>query len=162
MNSDVTYPSRRALLLGLATAATGIACGGSSTPTSPSQNQTWIADVPFGITELQGGTGDEAVTGQRVSVDYTGWLYSTAASDNKGNLFDSSCRGGVCSPFTVTLGANQVIRGFEQGILGMRVGAIRRVTIPPALGYGATGSGNAIPPNATLIFEIRLNSILTT
>lgn len=160
MTADVCSPSRRALLLGLATAVTGAACGGSSS-TAPSQNQTWVANVPFTITELTAGDGTEAVSGLRVSVDYYGWLYSTATSDNKGNLFDTSCRT-VCSPYAVTLGANQVIRGFEQGILGMRVNGVRRVIIPPELGYGATGSGTAIPPNATLIFEIRLNGIITT
>lgn len=161
MTVDVTNPSRRALLLGLATAATGVACGGSSSPTTPSQNQTWVANVPFTITELTAGSGDAAVVGVRVSVDYYGWLYSTATTDNKGTLFDTSCPS-TCSPFAFTLGANQVIRGFEQGVLGMRPGGLRRVIIPPDLGYGATGSGSSIPPNATLIFEIRFNNVVAT
>jgi len=160
MRVDLTHRSRRALLLGLASAAAGVACGGSSS-TAPSQNQTWVANVPFSVTDLTAGSGDEAVNGARVSVDYYGWLYSTATTDNKGNLFDTSCPS-VCSPFAFTIGAGQVIRGFEQGVLGMRAGGVRRVVIPPALGYGNTGSGNTIPPNATLIFEIRFNNIVAT
>ena len=160
MTTDLAHPSRRALLLGLASAVTAAACGGSSTPTSPTQNTTWIANVPFSTTDITVGSGAEAAPGQRLVVDYYGWLYSTATTDSKGSLFDTSLQAGR-TPFQFVLGANQVIRGWEQGIPGMRVGGVRRLIIPPELGYGASGSGS-IPPNATLIFEVRLNDILVS
>lgn len=150
--------SRRALFLGLASAVSAAACGGGDSPTSPSQNATWIANVPFTTIELTAGTGDEAVAGSRVAVDYYGWLYSTATSDNKGVLFDTSLQVGR-APLVFTLGAGSVIRGWEQGVPGMRVGGARRLIIPPELAYGSAGSGS-IPPNATLIFEVRLNEIV--
>jgi len=114
--------------------------------------------VPFSSTDVTVGTGAEAVTGSRLVVDYYGWLYSTATSDNKGSLFDTSLQTGR-TPFQYVLGTGAVIAGWEQGVPGMKVGGIRRLIIPPALAYGSTGSGS-IPPNATLVFEIRLNDIL--
>lgn len=158
MKTDLVYPSRRALLLGLASAVSAAACGGSSSPTSPSQNATWIANVPFSTTDLTAGSGAEAVTGARLVVDYYGWLYSTATSDNKGSLFDTSLQTGR-TPLQFVLGAGNVIRGWEQGIPGMRVGGVRRLIIPPELAYGSTGN-QSIPPNATLVFEVRLNDIV--
>ncbi len=150
--------SRRALFLGLASAVSAAACGGGDSPTSPSQNATWIANVPFSTTDLTAGTGAEAVTGSRVAVDYYGWLYSTATSNNQGVLFDTSLQAGR-TPLVFTIGAGSVIRGWEQGVPGMRVGGVRRLIIPPELAYGASGNG-PIPPNATLMFEIRLNEIV--
>ncbi|RMH15865.1 MAG: FKBP-type peptidyl-prolyl cis-trans isomerase [Gammaproteobacteria bacterium] len=99
------------------------------------------------IEELQVGTGDEAVAGKQVSVHYTGWL-------TDGSKFDSSVDRG--QPFGFALGAGQVIQGWDQGVVGMKVGGKRRLTIPPHLGYGARGAGTVIPPNATLIFEVEL------
>lgn len=160
MTSAHTRSSRRALLLGLVTSVTAAACGGSSSPTAPTQNATWIANVPFSFTDVSVGTGDEIVNGLTVSADYFGWLYSTAATDNRGTVFDTSCPS-TCTPLQFTVGAGRLIRGFEQGVLGMRVGGIRRVVIPPELAYGSTGSGS-IPPNATIIFEIRVNGIVVT
>ncbi|WP_396626967.1 FKBP-type peptidyl-prolyl cis-trans isomerase [Luteitalea sp.] len=162
MSTDLMYPSRRALLLGLAASVSAAACGGSgNSATSPSStNQTWVANVPFSATDVQPGTGAEAVNGSRCVVDYYGWLYSTATTDNKGSLFDTSLQAGR-TPFTFVLGAGSVIRGWEQGVPGMKVGGIRRLVIPPELAYGSTGSGS-IPPNATLIFEVRLNDILVS
>ena len=158
---EPAYPSRRALPLGLAAPVSAAACGGSSNTTTPSPtDQTWVANVPFSTTDLQVGDGEEVVDGKTVSVDYYGWLYSTAASDNRGSLFDTSCLS-TCAPIRVTMGANQVIKGFEQALLGMKVNGIRRATIPPDLAYGATGNGSVIPPNATLIFEVRVNGIVT-
>lgn len=119
-------------------------CGGS-TPTAPSAN------VPFSTVDLRVGTGVEATTGSRVSVNYSGWLYNTAGTDNKGTRFDAGA-------FSYTVGQG-VITGFSQGTVGMRVGGLRRVTIPPSLGYGAAGSPPTIPGNSTLIFEIELVSI---
>jgi FKBP-type peptidyl-prolyl cis-trans isomerase FkpA len=160
MTFEPTSPSRRALLLGLAASVSAAACGGSS-PTAPTPtDQTWVANVPFSATDVTAGTGAEAVTGSRIVVDYYGWLYSTATTDNKGALFDTSLQTGR-TPFQLVLGAGSVIAGWEQGIPGMKVGGIRRLVIPPALAYGASGSGS-IPPNATLIFEVRLNDILVS
>jgi len=151
------------MLLGLVASVSAAACGGSSnsTPTSPTTvDQTWVANVPFSATDVTVGTGAEAVNGSRVVVDYYGWLYSTATTDNKGSLFDTSLQAGR-TPFQYVVGSGQVIAGWEQGIPGMKIGGIRRLIIPPALAYGSTGSGS-IPPNATLVFEVRLNDILVS
>lgn len=143
---------RFVLLLSLL--ATVAACGGSgsSSPTQPTVN------VPFSVTDLVAGTGTQAVSGNRLTVHYTGWLYQSGATDNKGRQFDSSRTSGT--PYSFTLGAGQVIRGWDQGIVGMRVGGQRRLVIPPDLAYGSTGAGNGvIPANATLIFDVELLSI---
>jgi FKBP-type peptidyl-prolyl cis-trans isomerase len=127
------------------------ACGGSSSPTAPS------VSVPFSQTDLRVGTGAEAATGRLTTVNYTGWLYDAAATGNKGTQFDSSISPGR-TPFLFTLGAGQVIRGWDQGVVGMRVGGQRRLVIPPSLAYGSSGNG-PIPGNATLIFEIELLAV---
>ena len=133
-----------ALLLIVCTFTFLVGC--ESNPSSPSSN------VPFSTTDITVGTGAEAVNGQTVTTNYTGWLYDENAPDNKGAVFDST-DGGV--PFSFVLGAGGVIQGWEQGIPGMRVGGTRRLVIPPSLAYGSEGRGS-IPPNATLIFEIDL------
>lgn len=97
------------------------------------------------------GTGALAQAGQKVSVHYTGWLY---ADGQAGKKFDSSKDHG--SPFRFSLGAGQVIAGWDEGVQGMHVGGTRRLVIPANLGYGARGAGGAIPPNATLLFEVEL------
>ena len=97
------------------------------------------------------GTGAEASPGHKVSVHYTGWLYN---NDQKGTKFDSSLDRG--QPFGFALGACQVIRGWDEGVAGMKVGGKRTLIIPPDLGYGARGAGGAIPPNATLTFDVEL------
>ncbi len=97
--------------------------------------------------EVVVGSGSEAVAGQRVTVHYTGWL-------TDGTKFDSSKDRG--DPFRFSLGAGQVIAGWDQGVAGMKVGGTRKLTIPPQLGYGARGAGGVIPPNATLVFEVEL------
>ena len=98
------------------------------------------------------GTGDEAVAGAKVDVHYTGWLRTEKGE--KGEKFDSSKdREGN---FAFQLGGGQVIKGWDEGVAGMKVGGTRELIIPPDLGYGAGGAGNAIPPNATLIFEVEL------
>lgn len=97
------------------------------------------------------GTGALAQAGQQVSVHYTGWLY---ADGKAGKKFDSSKDRG--SPFRFSLGAGQVIAGWDEGVQGMHVGGTRRLVIPADLGYGARGAGGAIPPNATLLFEVDL------
>ncbi|MES1981872.1 MAG: FKBP-type peptidyl-prolyl cis-trans isomerase [Pseudomonadota bacterium] len=103
------------------------------------------------------GTGAEAVPGKEVSVHYTGWLYSAAKPDHKGNKFDSSVDRG--QPFNFPLGGGQVIAGWDQGVAGMKVGGKRTLIIPPAMGYGARGAGGAIPPNAALVFDVELLKI---
>ena len=100
------------------------------------------------------GDGDEARAGDDVSVHYTGWLLY---GGERGRKFDSSKDRG--EPFAFALGAGQVIKGWDEGVQGMKVGGTRVLTIPPALGYGARGAGGVIPPNATLIFEVELLAI---
>ena len=122
------------------------------------------------------GSGKEAIAGKKVSVHYTGWLFDESAPrecselprfvsmkrvqsclENKGKKFDSSRdRPGN---FKFTLGAGQVIKGWDQGLQGMKVGGKRTLIIPPSLGYGARGSGGAIPPNATLVFDVELMKV---
>ena len=97
------------------------------------------------------GTGAEAKSGNMVSVHYTGWLYTDGVAGAK---FDSSKDRG--EPFKFSLGGGQVIRGWDEGVAGMKIGGTRRLVIPPALGYGARGAGGLIPPNATLLFEVDL------
>ncbi|PIP57549.1 peptidylprolyl isomerase [Candidatus Woesebacteria bacterium CG22_combo_CG10-13_8_21_14_all_39_10] len=99
------------------------------------------------IEEMVVGTGDEAVNGKKVTVNYSGTLIN-------GTKFDSSYDRGV--PFSFNLGAGEVIKGWDQGVTGMKVGGKRKLTIPSSLGYGVTGAGGVIPPNATLIFEVEL------
>jgi FKBP-type peptidyl-prolyl cis-trans isomerase FkpA len=100
------------------------------------------------------GDGAQAQAGNRVRVHYTGWLYDPTAANNRGKKFDSSKDRG--QPFGFGLGGGEVIRGWDEGVLGMKVGGSRVLTIPPELGYGARGAGGVIPPNATLVFEVDL------
>jgi FKBP-type peptidyl-prolyl cis-trans isomerase FkpA len=103
--------------------------------------------MSLGIEDLVVGQGDTAAKGQRVSVHYTGWL-------TDGRKFDSSKDRN--QPFQFALGRGEVIRGWDQGVEGMKVGGTRKLTIPPEMGYGARGAGGVIPPNATLVFEVEL------
>ena len=100
------------------------------------------------------GNGAEAVSGKTAVVHYTGWLYDPDAAEKKGKKFDSSLDRG--SPFSFPLGAGRVIRGWDEGVVGMRVGGKRTLIIPADMGYGARGAGGVIPPNATLIFDVEL------
>lgn len=135
----------------------------ASTPTTPPpaaapapkavapQSPGTTADVTeLKIEDTTVGTGTAAKTGDLVTVDYTGWL-------TNGTKFDSSIDAG--KPFQFNLGAGEVISGWDQGVAGMKVGGVRKLTIPPALGYGAQGAGGAIPPNATLVFQVTLIKI---
>ena len=129
-----------------------IACGGESdsnpiAPTTPPQ--------PFTQTDLRVGTGAEAVNGKRLTVNYAGWLYSATAAENKGSLFGTSVGS---TPLAFTLGAGAVIPGMDQGLVGMKVGGVRRLVIPPALAYGTTGFG-PVPPNANLVYEVELLNV---
>jgi FKBP-type peptidyl-prolyl cis-trans isomerase FkpA len=100
------------------------------------------------------GTGAEAQSGRVVTVHYTGWLYDQTRPDRKGNKFDSSRDRN--EPFSFNLGAGEVIRGWDEGVAGMKVGGRRTLTIPPDMGYGARGAGGVIPPNSTLLFDVEL------
>lgn len=102
--------------------------------------------------DLQAGEGAEAKAGTHVTVHYTGWLQNTDGS--QGAKFDSSKDRN--EPFEFALGAGHVIKGWDQGVQGMKVGGSRRLVIPASLGYGARGAGGVIPPNATLIFDVEL------
>ncbi len=100
------------------------------------------------------GSGNEAAAGRQVTVHYTGWLYDSGRPGNKGSKFDSSRDRN--DPFSFRLGAGQVIRGWDEGVAGMKVGGRRTLTIPSNLGYGARGAGGDIPPNAALVFDVEL------
>ena len=105
-------------------------------------------------TDIKLGEGAAAKAGQSVTVHYTGWLYDAAAADHKGKKFDSSRDRN--EPFVFQLGVGQVIKGWDQGVEGMKVGGQRTLTIPAEMGYGARGAGGVIPPNATLLFDVEL------
>jgi FKBP-type peptidyl-prolyl cis-trans isomerase FkpA len=109
------------------------------------------------IDDLVVGEGTEAVPGKMIEVHYTGWLYNPDATDNKGKKFDSSVDRG--ETFEFPLGGGRVIRGWDEGFAGMKIGGLRRLTIPSEMGYGARGAGAAIPPNATLVFDVELISV---
>jgi len=126
-------------------------CGGDNggTPTSPSPAPT--INVGFSATDLRVGSGAEAATGRNASVRYTLWAYSTTAADNKGSQIESGT-------FNFVVGQG-VVPGFSMGVNGMRVGGLRRVVIPPNLGYGNNPPDTRIRPNETLLFEIELLSV---
>lgn len=106
------------------------------------------------ITDVEVGTGAEAVKGKAVTVHYTGWLFDEKAPDNHGRKFDSSRD--RREPFVFALGAGMVIRGWDEGVAGMKVGGKRTLVLPPEYGYGSRGAGGVIPPNATLVFDVEL------
>lgn len=109
-----------------------------------------ITDSGLKIEDLEEGDGAEAVSGNKVTVHYTGWL-------TDGTKFDSSKDRN--DPFSFPLGGGRVIRGWDEGVAGMRIGGKRKLTIPPQLGYGAAGAGGVIPPDATLVFEVELLAV---
>jgi len=142
----------RALAVACLTAAALSATGCSQSVTSPSSS------APYSQVDLLLGTGDAAVTSSILVVNYTGWVYDPSKPDNKGLQFDTSIGK---APFVFTLGTASVIQGWDQGLVGMKVGGIRRLVIPPSLGYGAVRN-NSIPPYSTLLFEVELISVCTT
>jgi FKBP-type peptidyl-prolyl cis-trans isomerase len=121
--------------------------GGDSADTADCSQETVEMDSGLKYEEIECGDGEEAASGDTLTVHYVGTLAD-------GTKFDSSRDRG--QPFTVQIGTGQVIQGWDQGIPGMKVGGIRKLIIPPDLGYGAAGSPPAIPPNSTLIFEVEL------
>ena len=132
-------------------AATSAASTSASTA-APAAPQVDSKPVAFQKIDTVVGTGKTAGVGQNVSVHYTGWLYDPAAPDHHGAQFDSSRERG---PFPFRLGTGGVIPGWDQGVVGMRVGGKRTLVVPAALGYGSDGAG-PIPPNANLIFDVEL------
>lgn len=111
-------------------------------------------------TDTQLGEGAEAQAGQTVMVHYTGWLYDEGAPDNKGAKFDSSLDRN--DPFDFPLGAGRVIKGWDEGVQGMKEGGQRTLIIPSEMGYGASGAGDDIPPHATLLFDVKLLKVIKT
>jgi len=120
--------------------------GGTNAPTKVTGKETTTGSG-LQYWDIKVGTGPMAEKGQTVKVHYTGWLTT-------GKKFDSSVDRG--EPFTFSLGQGQVIKGWDEGVAGMKVGGKRQLRIPPELGYGARGAGGVIPPNATLIFDVEL------
>jgi len=133
----------------MALAGLSVFAGACNTPTSPTNSPA------FTQTDLRAGSGTEAVNGSVVTVEYSGWFYDQSQPDAKGVQFDTTTGRG---PFTFTIGAGQVIAGWEQGVVGMHVGGLRRLIVPPSLAYGSSRVG-LIPPNATLVFEIELTDV---
>jgi FKBP-type peptidyl-prolyl cis-trans isomerase len=141
----------RLIVCVLALAALPLIAGcGSSSPSTPS-----TSSGTFTVTDLVVGTGPDATVGKTISVNYTLWLYDTSKTDGKGTLVQSSVGS---TPFSFVLGTGQVIKGWDQGVVGMKVGGTRRLIVPPDLAYGSTGQ-NGIPANATLVFDISLLSV---
>ncbi len=128
------------------------AAAASASPSSPQATDIKMVDLVK--TDVKVGDGTEATAGKMVSVHYTGWLYDEAAADKHGKKFDSSRDRG--QPFQFPLGGGQVIKGWDQGVVGMKIGGQRTLVIPAEMGYGARGAGGVIPPNATLIFDVEL------
>ena len=125
----------------------------SAQPTQPTGSETMAMQK----IDLTAGTGAEIKSGQTALVHYTGWLYDVGATENKGKKFDSSVDRN--EPFEFPVGAGMVIKGWDEGVVGMKVGGKRRLVIPPEMGYGSRGAGGVIPPGATLVFDVELVEI---
>lgn len=164
--ANTFLPIRNGLLLALVATVIAATVGAASaqSPARPAESpspksSTTTSKFGANVTELQiveqkQGTGAEAVSGKAVVVHYTGWLYDPAAADGHGAKFDSSLDRKV--PFGFFLGSGKVIKGWDEGVVGMKVGGKRTLVIPPSKGYGERGAGGVIPPNATLLFDVEL------
>jgi len=135
------------LLLTLCAALLLVSC----TPALPPSGGTIVSFERF---DRAIGIGAEATPGAKVTVHYTGWLYDEKAADKHGKSFDSSLD--RAEPFQFVLGGHQVIRGWDDGVVGMRVGGKRTLMLPPDYGYGDNGAGGVIPPGASLVFDVEL------
>jgi FKBP-type peptidyl-prolyl cis-trans isomerase FkpA len=134
------------------------ACGAKNgAPPAAAPPPPAAAVAALEITELQPGTGPQIAASQTAVVNYTGWLYEPQAADKKGKQFDSSLTTGA--PFRFKLGAGEVIKGWDQGVLGMQPGGRRRLIIPADLAYGDRGAADVIPPGAALVFDVELLAI---
>ncbi|MFI4940622.1 MAG: FKBP-type peptidyl-prolyl cis-trans isomerase [Burkholderiales bacterium] len=139
----------------LAGCATVLPTVAQCTATPSTDGCTVVLPTALQVIDTQVGTGSTAANGNTLTVNYTGWLYNATATNFKGTEFDSSPSG---QPFSFVLGAGQVIAGWDQGLVGMKVGGTRTLIIPSSLAYGASGNG-PIPPNAVLVFSVQLVSI---
>ena len=135
-----------------------VACSSDSNPVAPTNPGGSNSVTTLRITDTRVGTGAEAVNGRLITVNYTGWLYDENAVANKGAQFDTSLQPGR-GPYPFTLGARTVIAGWDQGLVGMRVGGLRNLVIPASMAYGSQGSGSSIPANAALVFDVELLSV---
>ncbi|MBC3877586.1 FKBP-type peptidyl-prolyl cis-trans isomerase [Undibacterium sp. FT79W] len=124
--------------------------------TAQMQSDTATVGSKLQKIDVKTGTGQEIAAGNNALVHYTGWLHDPLAAKEHGTQFDSSSGR---PPFSFTVGAGKVIKGWDQGVVGMKVGGKRTLIIPPELAYGARGAGGVIPPNATLIFDVELVGI---
>jgi FKBP-type peptidyl-prolyl cis-trans isomerase FkpA len=131
-------------------------CGGKSD--APSTSAAPPAVTALQTATIKPGTGATIAGGQMAVVQYTGWLYEAGATDHKGKQFDSSRTAGR-EAFKFAVGTGSVIKGWDQGVVGMKIGESRRLTIPPDLAYGDSGTGGVIPPGATLVFDVELIGI---
>jgi peptidylprolyl isomerase len=147
----MTALSRRVAALALALFASLCVTMIATSPAALAQGSPQVTASGLILADTKTGNGDEAKPGKTCSMHYTGWLYENG---NKGAKFDSSLDRG--EPFAFRLGQGQVIKGWDEGVAGMKVGGKRTLIIPPELGYGSRGAGGAIPPNATLLFEVEL------
>jgi len=166
MNSTLRLRAMRTTILTcavLSAACTLCACdhntkAGTATDFSTKYAATQSAQVASLIkVDTVMGNGAVATAGKRVTVHYTGWLYDPKAEKSHGKKFDSSVDHG--QPFTFNLGAGQVIQGWDQGVVGMKVGGKRTLTIPYSMGYGTSGAGDDIPPYAALVFDVELLAV---
>ena len=142
--------SRREAATGIAFALTGLVAAGTSSSAS-AQGKRVTTPSGLQIEDTKVGTGASPKTGQTCVMHYTGWLYENGA---KGKKFDSSVDRG--QPFEFQIGLGMVIKGWDEGVMTMKVGGKRTLLIPPSLGYGSRGAGGVIPPNATLLFDVEL------
>jgi FKBP-type peptidyl-prolyl cis-trans isomerase FkpA len=133
------------------------ACSGKPSATPAAATPAADAVTTLQTQVLTPGTGAVVANGQIAVMQYTGWLYDTSAADHKGKQFDSSRTAGQA--FKFPLGTGSVIKGWDQGVAGMKVGESRRLVIPPDLAYGDAGAGGVIPPGATLVFDVELVGI---
>lgn len=160
MANPRSTPRRRpnpGLLLAAVMACAAGACGKSAAPGSAQPAPRAASISTLETSDLKPGTGTPIAAGQQAVVEYTGWLYDASAADKKGKEFDSSANAG--QPFRFVIGAGQVIKGWDQGVAGMKVGGKRRLVVPADLAYGDSGAGGVIPPGATLVFEVTLIGI---
>jgi FKBP-type peptidyl-prolyl cis-trans isomerase FkpA len=158
------FSPRRVLPLGASAVvalafAAAVGQSAAQSPAAAAPAPSLSSTVGANVTELKKidskqGAGAEAVAGKVVIVHYTGWLYDPNVPDGHGKKFDSSVDRG--QPFDFPLGGGRVIKGWDEGVAGMKVGGKRTLVIPPAMGYGARGAGGVIPPNATLVFDVEL------
>jgi FKBP-type peptidyl-prolyl cis-trans isomerase FkpA len=145
---------RTTLMLAFASSVGGAFLSNADTARAQATGKTMTTPSGLQITDSKAGTGAMPKSGQTCVMHYTGWLYQNGV---KGKKFDSSVDRG--EPFEFVIGQKQVIAGWDEGVATMKVGGKRTLIIPPALGYGARGAGGAIPPNATLMFDVELLAV---